>query len=724
MTLLHFLNIIYKNLKALILVPLVLAATIFYFTRNEKKVYTSETTIYTGIASGYSLIGSIKADFFTANNAFDNLLSLIQARETKEDVAVSLLAEHLFMKNHDPSKMTWGSYTELKKLVPQSTIDSVVKSTLPETRAAIASYMKKNDTNVIYRLINSKVPNYSIDALNNIKSNRVSSSDFIKISYEANDPFICKHTLELLEDIFMDKYRLLKGGQTVSVVGYFEEQSKKSFARLDSVEQVFLEFNKKNDIINYYEQSKAVANEKEDLYALNHNLEMDEQASIRSLDKVNENIKNRVYQSLYGSEIINEREKLSDVYNKIAFSEAINRGKGNKRELDSLKSYANVIENNLRVSLDKLNANTNTPEGIPTKNVLDEWFKNTIAVEQGKAKLAVMDKRKREFTEEYRKFAPLGAFLKKIERQISVYEQEYLQMLHDLNLAKLSQQNSEITSKLNVVDPPYLPLKPNASKRIILVVVGFLGGFIMVLSVVLGNAFINKTILEPSRAKKMIGKPFMGLYPLLTENPKFLELANVRLMQQVLSRVDPLDKPVYIGFVSVQKGEGKSTIIDMLEQELTNLSFSVEKQLLLPTIEYKQLGISMPMSLEAHQWDTEENMIANWEAKNTLIVKKDVDFVLIEFPPLEKMIIKPGLFPHLHQTILLCRANRIWDQRDDEILDLFAKTTGTTPMVLLNGVETDFAEETLGEVPKKRNALRSFIKSLVKLEFGNKSRIR
>lgn len=724
MTFLHFLNIIYKNLKALILIPLVLAATIYYFTRNETKVFTSESTIYTGIASGYNLSGSIKSDFFSANNAFDNLLSLIQSRETKEDVAIHLLAEHLSMKGHDATKMTWQSYSELKKIIPQSTIDSVVKSNLTETRRAITAYMTKNDSNVIYKLINSKEPRYSIDALNNIKSTRVSSSDFIKLSYESSDPFICKHTLELVEDIFMEKYRLLKGEQTSSVVGYFEEQSRRAYAQLDSVEKVFLEFHQRNDIINYYEQTKAVANEKEDLYALNHNLEMDEQASIKSLDKVNENIKNRVYQSLYGGAIIDEREKLADVYNKIELTEVVNKGKVNKRELDSLKRAATLLENNLKSSIDKLNANTNTPEGIPTKNVLDEWFRNTIAVEQGKAKLTVMDKRKREFTEEYRKFAPLGALLKKIERQISVYEQEYLQLLHDLNLAKLSQQNTEITSKLNVVDPPYLPLKPNASKRLILVVVGFLGGFIMVLTVVVGNAFINKTILEPTRAKKMIGMPVMGIYPLLNENPRFLEIANVRLLQQVLSRVDPLNKPVYLGFVSIQEGEGKSTIIDILEEELTALNFNVEKQLLLPTVEYKQLGISKPLSLEAHQWDTEENMIAKWEAKNNLIVKKDMDFVLIEFPSLDKMIIKPGLFPHLHQTIILCRANRIWDKKDNEILALFAKTTKTTPMVLLNGVETDFAEEYLGEVPKKRNAIRAFIKSFVKFEFGNKKRIR
>ena len=84
MSFIHFFRLILKNWKLLLLVPLALAASVYYFTRGQKKSYTSETVIYTGIASGYTLNGNNKADFFMTNNAFDNLLSLISSRETKE----------------------------------------------------------------------------------------------------------------------------------------------------------------------------------------------------------------------------------------------------------------------------------------------------------------------------------------------------------------------------------------------------------------------------------------------------------------------------------------------------------------------------------------------------------------------------------------------------------------------------------------------------------------
>ncbi len=375
----------------------------------------------------------------------------------------------------------------------------------------------------------------------------------------------------------------------------------------------------------------------------------------------------------------------------------------------------------------ELSVESNTPNGIPTKSVLDEWLKTTLAYEQSKAKLAVMDRRKKEFDVEYKKFAPLGAMLKKIERQISVSEQEYLELLHGLNMARLTQQNTELTSKLNIVDPPFLPLKPNASKRLVLVAVGFVVGFVLVLAFILANALINRTLLEPTRAKKSIDAPLLGIYPLLTENPEFVKKANLRLIQQFLSTVDAKAKPIVIGVLSNERGEGKTTIINLLEEELGNLGYRVEKQILLNnstenTPSYlpltinnsdnKLLGLSKPINLD--------RALAEIETKSN----ETKDFILIEFPALADIIIKPDLFPQLNYAVLLCRANRVWGRIDKEVLSIFTKTTGNKPLFILNGVDTDFAEEFIGEVPKKRTFLRTLIKRVVKFEFGNRKKIR
>eukprot|EP01136_Pigoraptor_vietnamica_P029010 Opistho-1_new@87047 len=161
MSFLHFINLLIRNILWLILVPLALAISIYYFTRDEKKVYSSETVVYTGIASGYNLSGNNKADFFATSNAFDNLLSIINSRETKQQVAIELLSTHLFLKKHDPVLLSWGSYDELQKMFPDSVKRTLLKKTLPETIESVNRYMQSNDNNQIYQLVNSNNPMYS-----------------------------------------------------------------------------------------------------------------------------------------------------------------------------------------------------------------------------------------------------------------------------------------------------------------------------------------------------------------------------------------------------------------------------------------------------------------------------------------------------------------------------------------------------------------------------------
>lgn len=690
MSLLHLFKLLLKNIKWLVLIPIVMAASIYFFTKSEKKVFSSETVIYTGIASGYSLNGNTKADYFATSNAFDNLLTLILSRATKQEVAIDLLATHLLLKEHNPTLLSWQSYKQLQQLIPDSIKKKLVKNTLDATATSITNYMQADDKNLVYKIINSDNEFYSVNTLQNIKALRVSSSDLIRITYETNDAAICKNTLDLLINVFMKKHRLLKEGQTESVITYFNKQTNAAYQKLDSIENVFLEFNKRNDIINYYEQTKAVANEKENLDAQNHGLEMERMANKSTLGKVNDNIKGRVFQILYGNDVVKDRERLSDIYTKIALSEVVDKNNdANKvRTIDSLKNLSGAIEDKLKGTLTKLYTETNTPNGIPTKSVLDEWLKSTLSLEQSNARLTVMDKRKKVFVDEYHRFAPLGAMLKKVERQISVAEQEYLELLHGLSLANLAQQNNELTSKLTLVDAPYLPVKANPSKRAMQIIIGFMAGFIIVLAFIITSSLVNKTVQQPVKASKKIGLPLLGIYPLLNNNPRYIAKANLRLMQQLLSTINIKESLITIGVISTQKQEGKSTIIEMWQQQLEALGYNVEKK--------------------------------NWERDKLLTAKTNTKFLIIEFAALDEIIILPDTIPDLQHVFLVCRANRVWTKIDEQTLDIFSKNYPHPISAILNGVEGDFAEEYIGEMPKKRNTLRSRFKRWIKFEFGNK----
>ena len=586
--------------------------------------------------------------------------------------------------------LSYESYVRLLQTLPVTLRQKLRQPSVEETKDAITNYMQSSDNNFVYNLINSDNPFYSVKSLRTIKATRINSSDLIRITYETQDAAIAKHTLELLTYVFMNKHKLLREGQTGSVITYFEKEVSEAFKRLDSCEEIFLDFNKQNDIINYYEQTKAVAGEKENLYALNRSLKMEENADEKAVMKVNDDIKGKVYQTLYGSDIIKQREELSNVYSNLEVTSLL--GRGNReiktKRIDSLKLAAANIERKLQSNIDNLNIQSNTPNGIPVKSILDEWVKKTINLEQSKARLTVMDKNKRDFAEEYRKLAPLGAMLKKIERQITVAEQEYLELLHGLNQARLTQQSNELTSKLTTVDPPYLPLKPNPSKRYLEIIIGFISTFLIVLAILLSKFLMNNTLQQPDKAFAQTGLPMLGIYPLLNTNEKFIQKANLKMMQQFLCHINLNKSPVIIGVISHQENEGKSTLIALWKSQLEALHYVVE------TYTYNKA--------------------------NSITPQKYCNIVFVEFAAIENIILTPGEVPDMDNYIMVCRANRLWNKIDDELLRMFRKNTNSKPLLVLNGVAADFAEDFIGEIPKKRTILREMVRKIVRMEIGNR----
>ena len=83
--------------------------------------------------------------------------------------------------------------------------------------------------------------------------------------YEVITPAICQKTIELYTIVFAQQYRETKENQVLAVVEYFEKQLVIAHNELQRSEDKLLEFNKTNNLINYYEQTKSIAIEHDDL---------------------------------------------------------------------------------------------------------------------------------------------------------------------------------------------------------------------------------------------------------------------------------------------------------------------------------------------------------------------------------------------------------------------------------------------------------------------------
>jgi hypothetical protein len=133
-----------------------LAVMVIYLTRDLPKEYQTSATVYTGLASGYSITddGSEKVDYFAVNNAFDNLITTVKSRETMEEVSIKLIAQHLLLKEPNNDILGVKGFEEIHRILDMSEISKlIVPGNFEKTVARLYSIKDSSNNNVVQYLL-------------------------------------------------------------------------------------------------------------------------------------------------------------------------------------------------------------------------------------------------------------------------------------------------------------------------------------------------------------------------------------------------------------------------------------------------------------------------------------------------------------------------------------------------------------------------------------------
>lgn len=738
--LLFFIRLFYRHIALLLTVPVILAVLVFYLTIDQPKTYSSKTRIYTGIASGSSIevLENQRFDFFATNTAFDNLINIVKARNTIEEVGLELFTQHMLLNAPDPQIISAEKYYSLMEIVPDSIKKLVVKGDRLKTLNNFRKQKNANHENFIYKLINLKHVDYSADKiLGKIIVRRISNSDLVEIIYTSEDPGICQNTLLVLSQVFVAAYADMKVNQSDAVVKYFNEQLVISSERLAAAEDELLEFNRSNNIINYYEQTKHIASQKEHFEMEYQTVQMNFESAKSVTQLLESRMSSRQKLRLASEDVLNSRNKISEVNIKIAMK-SLNLGLDSLasvtagKELAELQLESNRLNNELRQALDTLYWVDNDIEGLPTNSILEDWLKSIIEFEGSKAQLVVLEQKKIEFRELYTIFAPLGATMKRLERKIDVAEKEYLSLLHSLSLAKLKQQNIELTSNLKMVDIPYYPILPEPSKRKFLVAIAGIMGFVLVAFFILVLEFLDRNVKTAPRASHQIGLNVGAIFPRISLKDKKIDYTFLQekaidtIARNVIfsSKMTKEDEKTSLNFfISTQKEEGKSYVLARLASKMVELGYKVllvNHSILDENIEGDFENIQYKFTNQFYRVSSLEDLLP----ESGKIFNEVYDFIFVEIPNIINHAFPVKLLQKADHIYLVCRANRPWSEADQNNLATFREIVNTPdPIILLNGVEVIEMETFLGDLPRNRSFLRRAIKNMIRLRFFSKNKI-
>ncbi|MEM8998921.1 MAG: hypothetical protein AAGB24_01550 [Bacteroidota bacterium] len=738
--LLFFVRLLLRHVGLLMAVPIVLASLVFYLTKDQPKVFHSKARVYTGIASGSTIeLDNTKLDFRATNTAYDNLLNLIKARTTIETVALKLFTQHMALDSANTKIISHEKYQALMQIVPDEVKALVVKGNPEKTYINFLQLKESNHTNFIYELINLTHPDYSIEKiLGRISVRRVLSSDFVDIEFESEDPAICQNTLLILTEVFVKLNADIKVNQSDAVVKYFEGQLNASTMDLRGAEDELLEFNRSHNIINYYEQTKHIASEKEHFELEYQKVYIKHFASKAVLETLESKLETHEKKRLSSKQIIALRDELARVNFDISMkSMGIDKDSttlsNNAKEVVDLSKKARGLEQELANQINQLYMTDYDEKSLASTNILTDWLANTIEYEGTKAQLKVMDQKRLEFEKLYQKFSPLGATMKRLERKIDIAEREYLSLLHSLGLAKLRQQNVELKSNLKLIEVPFFPINPKPSKRILLVIVAGLMGFILVAFTVLVLEFLDGNLNTAVRAEEKIGLKVSSIFPVISAKSKKIDYnylknkaVNAISRNIILNQFkkEEEQEPVVNMFFSTQEKEGKTFVCQHLISKLCELDYKT----LHITYDEFDLGLSndcyQKLVYPVSDYLYKISEIKEFDTAGRVLDYSLFDFVILEIPAIIRNPFPVKLASTMDYTFLITRANRSWSEADKNALQLFNQaTTGPEPTIILNGVKVLEMETVVGDLPKRRSLIRKWVKKVVQFRFFTKKSV-
>ncbi len=586
-----------SNALLIISSALIVSILVYLVIKNVDEYYKSESLVYTGIATGYNInvetTNQTRVDYYATSVTFDNVLNIINSREVKTEVCLKLLAQDILSDNVSLEGLSDYDSTDVQNLIIQLNANlkelykdipaSQLKSNKlynseysNTTIAKLYALLTSGDPFLVDMIYNSKTSYYSIKNIStNLLVKRQGTSDMILLEYTSTDPRKAQETLISVIDVFNKKQTQLKENEALNVVQYFEIEVEKAHNKLKDAEEELKKFNERNGVVNFETQTSFIARQKETLQDQYDQELMAYKAAKQSRTRLEEELKKKNAIPKFDSNL----NRLQELHASLSSSRIKYKLQNNTKKVAFLDKQIKDLEDEIKIALTKSVKNKNSTINVSTENLLNEWLQKLIEESDADAHLKVYKQRLAQINAEYNTYAPLGSKLTQLQRQVSIYEQEYLQAVTNLNQSKVKQNNITVSSSVDIVDFPLLPTEPEPSKKAMYVVLSFIVTIFLEIFIFFINVYFDNSIRTPQRAEKMLNMNVIGAIPKTSKKIK-KEITD-KLVAQILSKLRLIingNKSVTITVISVFDGEGKTTFINTIkeyltEEELTNIKF-------------------------------------------------------------------------------------------------------------------------------------------------------
>lgn len=671
----------------------------WFLTRNMERIYDTNTTIYTGMITGYNLEGTGSVGGNSQIN-ITNLMLIITTDNTIHEVALRLFGRCMMYgnPNKDNNYISAEHFRQLNATVPPEVKALINHNNEQQTYANLKAYEKPTQNNYLFGILNYH-QYFGINSITSrLKVLQLDNSDIIDIGYSANDAGIAYNTLDILNEVFARQYQQIRFGETNNVIRFFEKEVARLYKILTNAEDDLIRYNISKRIINYEEQTKALTNLEAQQQNFRNDQLMHYTTSKALLDYLERQLGNRAQVIRSNKEFTNQVRDISRIQSRISNLRLMSSEGGaqnNESQEELAKAQRDLQKATGRVTqLTKdIEASTySTETGIKANDMLSRWLEQLLLLEKTKAEMTATDIMKNNLDRQYLFYAPIGATLDRKDRHIGFIEGNYMEMLKALNTARLRQQNLKMsTASLRVLNPPMFPLNAQPTNRLMILLGAFMLTFMLTALWFFIIELLDRTLRDRMRSERITKVPVMGCFPKESNlryrrfNKTIADMAMKQLSKALLPHFKEGQQNV-LNLLSTDSGNGKS----YLAQELENYWISI--------------------GLQVRRLTYDEDFLAE---DSKFILAKDIkdlcpdilpdEIAIIEYPNLDDNSISPALLNMATVNLMVTRANRTWKDVDQKALNelqaMLDDEHKNTLFMYLTEASRYAVEEFVGQLP-------------------------
>lgn len=694
----YIVRFLYRIRWYLAILPMFALVVSWFMTRNMERQYDTNTTIYTGMITGYNIEGGTGTAGGNAQININNLILIISTDNTIHEVSLRLFARCMMYGNErkDNNYISAEHFRELNASVPAEVKALINRKSETATYTNLKAYEKPSRDNYIFCLTNYH-PYFGLNSITSrLKVNQLSQSDIINIGYSANDAGIAYNTLDILNDVFARQYQQIRYGETNNVIKYFESQVARLYNMLCAAEDDLIAYNVKNRIINYEEQTKIVASLEGEQQVSDNDLLMNYTVTKAMIDYLESQLGSRTEKVRSNKDFTDKIKEISKLQSRISNLRLMS-SEGGANDVESQIELANA-QKALKETTDKVKtltydlqqSNNNPEQGVKSQELIGKWLEQVLLFEETKARMSAQDIMRQNIDKQFLYFSPIGATLGRKDRHIGFVETNYMNMLSALNAARLRQRNLQMTTAtLRVLNPPLFPLNALPTNRLMVLMSAYLLTFIFITVYFFLIELLDRTLRDRMRSERITKIPVLGCYPKESTlryrryNKTIGDMALHQLSKALLPHFKMGQQNV-LNLISTDSVNGKS----YLAQELENYWISIGLQVRRLTYDEDFLA-------------DDSKYIMSTSIKDLCPDILPEEIAIIEYPNLNDHSIPSSLLNMGTINLMVTRANRTWKDIDQKALKELQSQMEDKNTLYMYLTETNryAVEEFVGQLP-------------------------